>query len=240
MPVAKSYQSLNLLGEPYIKNKRMYILVETKSGKEKEVRWYTDQEYAKMYPEEKKDKTKDPYYKSQKYVLGFDEGYIWILKNPTEENEEWLYLNGYLYSTGLWGRYIKSTEKVEVPYHIEMVKLYWEDVGKADEWLKDEAEVLRAVDKVRYGERLGEWVGAVGDRLDLKLKVLRRSKKESYYGEQFTHDFEGEDGNQYRWITGARSLTPGEEYELRGTIKEHISDGGVKITVLTRCRVAES
>ena len=86
--VAKSYQSLNVITEPYLKNKRMYILVETKSGKEKEIRWYTNQEYAKMYPEEKKDKTKDPYYKSQKYVLGFDEGYIWILKNPTEENEE--------------------------------------------------------------------------------------------------------------------------------------------------------
>ena len=38
-------------------------------GNEKIVRWYSDIEYAKMYPDEKKDRTKDPYYKPQKYVF---------------------------------------------------------------------------------------------------------------------------------------------------------------------------
>ena len=42
--VAKSYQELPIIGEPYVKNNRMYVLVKTKSNREKEVRWYSDQE----------------------------------------------------------------------------------------------------------------------------------------------------------------------------------------------------
>ena len=51
--VAKSFQSLRQIGEPYTKNGRQYVKVEKKSGGEREVRWYTEAEYAKMYPDEK-------------------------------------------------------------------------------------------------------------------------------------------------------------------------------------------
>lgn len=54
MPVAKSYQSLEILCEPYVLDKgRQYVKVRTKNGENKQVRWYTDAEYAKMYPEAK-------------------------------------------------------------------------------------------------------------------------------------------------------------------------------------------
>ena len=73
--VAKSYQNMEIVHEPFQKNGRMYVEVKTSKGTIKQVRWYSQSEYAKMYPEDKKDKTKDPYYKPQKYVLGFDKGY---------------------------------------------------------------------------------------------------------------------------------------------------------------------
>jgi hypothetical protein len=41
MPVAKSYQTYATIGEPYERNKKMYITVESPKGP-KEVRWYTD------------------------------------------------------------------------------------------------------------------------------------------------------------------------------------------------------
>lgn len=46
--VAKSYQSCAQIGNPYSKNNRMYIQVQTANGM-REVRWYTDKEYEKMY-----------------------------------------------------------------------------------------------------------------------------------------------------------------------------------------------
>ena len=52
--VAKSYQGLEILCEPYeLAKGRLYVKVRTKSGANKEVRWYTEAEYAKMYPEAK-------------------------------------------------------------------------------------------------------------------------------------------------------------------------------------------
>ena len=49
--VAKTYQSLEIQGEPFEENKRLYVNVVTKSGLKK-VRWYTDVEYRRMYPNE--------------------------------------------------------------------------------------------------------------------------------------------------------------------------------------------
>lgn len=46
--VAKSYQSCTQIDQPYNKNGRMYIKVQTAKSV-REVRWYTDQEYEKMY-----------------------------------------------------------------------------------------------------------------------------------------------------------------------------------------------
>ena len=78
MPVAKSFQNLEQVGASYKINGKDYVDVLTKLGTKKAVRLYTDAEYARMYPEAKVDKTKDPYYRPQKYVLGFEKGYITI------------------------------------------------------------------------------------------------------------------------------------------------------------------
>ena len=51
--VAKSYQKMKQLGEPFKDKGKMYVKVITEKGNEKTVRWYSDIEYAKMYPDEK-------------------------------------------------------------------------------------------------------------------------------------------------------------------------------------------
>ena len=66
--VAKSYQNMEQLTDPYRYNGRMYVDIKTKAGATKRVQWYSDNEYAKMYPEDKVDKAKDP----SSYVSGQD------------------------------------------------------------------------------------------------------------------------------------------------------------------------
>ena len=74
--VAKSYQGLPIVEEPYEKNKKMYCKVRLKSGKVKEIRVYNSAEYEKMYP------APPPKWAPQRKMLGFgDEGYIIIFNS---------------------------------------------------------------------------------------------------------------------------------------------------------------
>ena len=51
--VAKSYQDLETVGDVFISSGKQYVNVKLKSGKIKSVRYYTEAEYYKMYPEAK-------------------------------------------------------------------------------------------------------------------------------------------------------------------------------------------
>ena len=78
--VAPSFQGFEFLTEPYSANGKMYIRVRNpKTGTERQVRWYDNAEFRKLYPSVKVE-IKDKYYRSRKEVLGFDKGYITIFK----------------------------------------------------------------------------------------------------------------------------------------------------------------
>ena len=47
--VAKSYQGLEQICEPYTVNGRMYVKVRTKSGTEKQVRAYSEKEFLRLW-----------------------------------------------------------------------------------------------------------------------------------------------------------------------------------------------
>lgn len=216
----------------------MYVLVKTKGNREKEVRWYSEKEYAKMYPGDTAAAGAPTVWKNQKEVLGFDKGYIWILKDPTEENEEYLRLAGHPNSTRWWDTYVKSTADVpELPFHIELVKLYWDDVCEKDGCVRDGLKVEQAVAAARYGKIETDWVGETGDRLDLNLTVLKVAKKETPWGTSTDHIFEDKDGHWFQWITTAKSLELNHQYHLKGSVKSQGFYLGRKITILTRCNV---
>ena len=139
MPVAKSYQSLPILCEPYTKNGRQYCKVKTKTGIEKEVRWYNDREYARLYP----DAPKTANIKPQKDVLGFEKGYITLVCGAEADLER----SNARYCVH-WGWYIVSTE--EVPPEFAAVRLDWSIVGKDDGTLKDKETIAREVKKLVY------------------------------------------------------------------------------------------
>jgi hypothetical protein len=233
--VAKSYQSLQILDEPYVINGRTYVHVATKTGTQKQVRWYSDYEYRKMYPNDPVNEQK--VFKTQKQVLGFDNGYITIFKGNTYEDKEYFKLNSARYHK-LWGWYFVSTEELpdDLPEDVEPVRLNWSEVGNDDDTLKNESEVSAAVERLIYGESTSEYVGSIGEKVEVYATVDKVVNLDGYYGPSTMHIMHGDDDNVYVWTTAARSWEVGTEHHIIGTIKDHKTYRGVRQTVLTRCR----
>lgn len=142
--VAKSYIGLPFIGEPYIKNKKRYVKVQLKSGKEKEIRIYNSAEYEKMYPLPK------PKWAPQRKMLGFgDAGYI-IIFNGADKYEEYFNKTNACYHR-IWGWYVPSNETVPVlPEGVSAVVLPWENVGGENGELYPEDDVIAGVRKARH------------------------------------------------------------------------------------------
>ena len=241
MPVAKSYQNMKQLGVPYKDKGKAYVRVMTQKGVEKVVRWYDDNEYAKMYPEEKKDRSKDPYYKPQKIVLGFEKGYITIFKGNKPEHEEW-FEDSICRFARWWGWYVPSTMEVpnDLPEGVMPVRLDWAPMGNEIDWLKSEDIVAAHVRKtlleaIREGGSTRQ--GGIGSRLDINVKIIGKVEEENKRYKSMTYVYEMEDGdhNYYKWKTQAKDWSVGTTHHIRGTVKEYDEVNGEEATVLTRC-----
>lgn len=237
MPVAKSYQKLQICGEPYEKNKKQYIIVQCDNGHRKEVRFYTDSEYARMYPDTAPVRK---VIKPLKEVLGFKEGYITIFKGNTYALLEWFQQSTARYHK-IFGWYFVSEEELPdpIPAGLEPVQLLWENVALVEEdCLKSESLVRAEVDKLLYEPSKSTHIGAVGDRLDLVLTVTKIIELDNgFYGPKSMYIFEDKDKNIFVWSTTPRDLTLGSSYAVRGTIREHTIYKGAPQTILTRCTI---
>lgn len=121
--VAKSYENLNQIGEPFAENGKFYIYVELKSGKQKKVRFYTEKEYNKLYPgaKEKELFTMD----DRRKILGFEDYFVYLVASPDEDT---LRSSNARYCRW-WGWYVPSNENVDKELTI-VKKLNWEDAKK--------------------------------------------------------------------------------------------------------------
>lgn len=235
MAVAKSYQKLATYGEPFEENKKMYIVVITARGAHKKVRWYTDAEYGKMYPEEAPKVVK---IRSTKDVLGFSKGYITIFKGDTYSLLEWFQEEPKCRYHNFWGWYVISEEELPIlPAGIEPIQLKWEDVAFVDEdTLKSESAIKEHIDTLMYEPSNSKWQGEIGDRLELELLCVKVIELDGgYYGPSNFHLFSDLEGNEYCWTTASKKLEEGENYKLRGTVKAHQVYRNSNQTVLTRC-----
>lgn len=131
--VAKSYQSLPLEGEPFVENGKSYVLVRQNNKTTKKVRWYTDKEYAKMYPTETVISRS-----SQRKALGFNKGYITVFPKASAE-DPFFNRNPEFRLCVHWGWYCVSTENYpNLPEGIEGKRLPWELVGTGETLLPPE------------------------------------------------------------------------------------------------------
>lgn len=107
MSVAPSFVNFTFLSEPYTKGDKMYVDVQNpKTSTKRTVRWYPE-----------------PVKVDYKHILGFDKGYITLLKG----DEKWLSQSNARYHRK-WGWYIVSEEEVpELPIGISMSRLTWEN-----------------------------------------------------------------------------------------------------------------
>lgn len=141
--VAKSYQGLPIVEEPYVKSGKTYCKVKMKSGSTKEVRVYNQKEYDKMYP------APPAKWKPQREILGFGEdGYV-IIFNGAGPHEEFFEKSIARYHR-IMGWYVPSNETVPVlPDGVTAVMLPWEYVGGDNGELCAEADVIEGVRKAR-------------------------------------------------------------------------------------------
>ena len=233
--VAKSYQALEVVGDVYTSSGRQYVQVRTKTGALKQVRWYTDKEYAKMYPDD--EIAAAPSTASQREILGFQKGYITIFKGNTYEDKEYFKTNSARYNR-LWGWYFVSTEDLpdDIPEDVTPIKLPWEMVGQENGELLSEPQVIAAVETLIYDEDISEYQGEIGDKIEVVVTIEKAVELDGYYGRSTMHIMRDYEGNCYVWTTAARSWSEGTEHHIAGTIKALKTYKGVKQTVLTRCR----
>jgi hypothetical protein len=239
MPVAPSFQSMPIEGEPFTSNGKQYVKVKNeKTGKLRTVRWYSESEYAKLYPSVSKEKVNDPYYKSQKELLGFGEkGYIIAFKGDTYPHKDFFKEAGARY-TRWFGWSFPTEEDVPsaLPAGISAVKLYWDKMNKNDKWLASDEKIKAYVDSVMYEPSNSEYIGEVGERLDLYVKVEKVIPLDNDYGHSTLFLMRDENGNAFSWITAsAKDWKAGEDKHIRGTVKGYKTYKNEKSTLLSRC-----
>lgn len=235
MPVAPSYQKYTTIGEPFSSNNKLYV----KLSNSKTVRWYTDAQYEKLYPSKSpSEKTDATASRSKKEVLGFSLGFITIFKGDTYAHLEWFRESVARYNK-LWGWFIPSEENVpdDLPQGLAPVRLEWSQVGLSDNDLRAEKDIMSAIDSLLCDPSPSEHIGNVGDRLEIKVQVIKAITLDGYFGHSTMHTFQDENKNIYIWTTAAKSLPVDNIYTIRGTIKEHSIFKNTKQTVLTRCAI---
>lgn len=230
--VAKSFQSMEQVTEPYEINGRMYVKIKNdKTGTLRQVRWYSEREYKALYPYE----VVDPYGKSQKEALGFKAGFITIFSGNTYENKEWLKSIGAKYRKSWgWGLAGDIELPVGVPEDVTPIRLDWDKVGKDESLLNDDL-VRKTIDELVYEPSLSKFQGAVGDRLTIDVTVDKAIRLNGIYGPSTMHIMTDGCGNAFVWTTGSRSWAEGSKHTIRGTVKDHRVYKNVKQTILTRC-----
>ena len=236
--VAKSYMRCDIMGEPFKQNGRMYVTIETPTGAMKNVRWYTDAEWSRMYPNEDISVAKA----NSRTILGFGEaGYITIYYGDTYKNLDWFKAEPECRYHKIWGWYTPSNEEASVvlPEGVETGILHWNDiVNEADD--VDEVLALKAVNAIRYAnEKSGQFVGEIGDRDTFVLTVTKVIPLEGYYGSSNMHIMKDDNDNTFVWTTAAKTLEVNSTYCLKGTIKDHKEYHGVNQTILTRCTLVK-
>lgn len=236
MAVAKSYQNLEIVKEPYTVNGKMYVQVKMANGNAKQVRWYSDREYAKYYGEPV-DHSNDPYYRTQREVLGFVNGFITIFKGDTYPLKDWFKENGARY-TKLWGwGFASDKELPEIPEGIEAVRLDWSAVGADEETLKNDDAVKAAVEALTLDPSNSQFQGQVGERLEIDVTIKKAFLINGMYGASMCYTMVDADDNEFVWITTSTrtQLKEGETCTIRGTVKAHKVYRNVPQTTLTRC-----
>lgn len=162
--------------------------------------------------------------------------------------------NGYV-----WEKQVIRTEENERKHERELERkrikaeaqrAEWERINEENRKARELAEEKARQEEREWEERIkaerakSQYVGAVGDKVDMNLEYTGSAHFEvpAYcrFGTElmFIHNFKTTDGNAIVWKTGkGLNLEEGQQVNVKGGIKAHSEYKGQKQTVLTRCRI---
>ena len=242
MAVARSYEKLEISGEPFNENGRMYVYVITPKGNKK-VRWYTEAEYTKMYGDEIKENGKrDIMDFNARHVFGFGEdGYITIYAGDQSTLEQFVESHHESFRRNLtFGYYTPSHIPVcTLPAGITPTRLNWEDVMDYDDRMKPHEEVQKIVHKLLYNEEpefTSVYQGEIGSWIERDLVVYSKDKEKSRFGDKYSYLLMDAAGNLYQWETGAKNYATGASKRLKMKVKEYKEINGNEVTVVWYCK----
>ena len=165
--VAPSFQKFEFIGDVYVSAGKKYIQAKNpKTGTIRQVRWYEDAEYAKLYPEKAQEQGINQL-PTHRQALGFrDAGFITIFKGGMNEDDAWFRRSNARYARW-WGWYFRSLDEVpaDLPAGVVPIRLEWDTIGDANGNLLPEEQVQRVIDSLIYDESLAEWIGKVGEQI---------------------------------------------------------------------------
>lgn len=236
MAVAKTYEKMPVQGEPFKENGRMYVNILAPKGLKK-VRWYSDVEYRKMYPEAiiKYDVMDF----NAKHAFGFEEtGYITLYKGRNVE--EWANEDRTnIYYNCSFGFYTPG--RLDTPHliaGIEPIKLMWEEVAAEGNKMKPHEEVTKYVLGLLAMENdsTSSYQGSPNEWLTKEVVVRDKKSKDSHFGTKHTYSLVDAENNTYVWETGAKDYACSQTVSLKMKVKEHKEINGEKVTVVWYCK----
>lgn len=232
MPVAKTYAHMEIQGEPFSENKRMYVNVLAPKGIKK-VRWYSDAEYARMYPNEVKDELEFNAYRA----FGFnDSDYITLYKGRNVE--EWAENDRHnIWNNLIFGYYTPG--RLELPNlsnGIETVQLKWKQIAAKGNSMKPVEEVQKIVQSLIGMVNSSEYQGEEGSWIQKEVVVRDKKSHDSRYGEKHSYVLVDAENNTYIWETGSKDYTIDVSVSLKMKVKEHKEINGEKVTVVWYCK----
>lgn len=227
--VAKSYQNKEIVGEPYtvmIDKRGAVQYVKIKTGRTnpdgspviKEVRWYSEEEYYKMYPQEMPQIVFDA-----KKGFGFDKGYIWIFGGDTYSELEWFRACPVTRYARHFGWYVVSTDELpnDIPEGVEPIKLMWEQVSDGNDNILDEDKIKSIVRDILHPiDTRSTYQGEIGGKITVTAKCTMCREVYGPYGISVLHNFVDANGNIYVWFT-QKSLESGKTYTFSAKVKDH-------------------
>jgi hypothetical protein len=110
-------------------------------------------------------------------------------------------------------------------------------VSAPQAWAKAQERTL--IKQRENGELVNEFLGSVGDKLELPVTLKSIRFSEGYYGVTTWYTFITDDGHQVTWGASRTVFTDADvnaSFDIRGTVKKHDEYQGTKSTVLTRVR----
>lgn len=94
------------------------------------------------------------------------------------------------------------------------------------------------IEREKTRTRASQWIGEVGDKVDVVAAVKRIVACDTLYGTSYLVIFETEEGDCLKWFSSRRvDVEEGDRVRVKGTVKKHDRWNGTSQTCLTRCEM---